>query len=245
MANYWSAADHATLVTLPRNPAYLSQLEPELVSYNLALHFISNMTACNQHSIDISSVIQRWITAGQQQLSTILWQEQQRRHFRPAHYPPPQFGQPEQHFAILDVQSSYASWFILRVFLQASLDYSFEEFEQGSAGRVSKWFHLDSVPAGTRRIEVTFTHALSPAQSTIINSCLREMSKNFDFSIKTLKRCTISRATAVTEPYFETKDLLKDLGFVKRRWSVAEVLVKQHHIDNGKCEQLLEERGHL
>ena len=131
------------------------------------------------------------------------------------------------------------------MFLQASLDYTFEEFNPGSAGKVSKWFHLDAVPAGTRRIEVTFTHALSPVQSTMINSCLREMSKNFDFNIKTLKRCTISRETPVTEPYYETKDLLKDLGFVKRRWSVSEVLVKQHYIDYGKSEQLLEERADL
>jgi len=101
------------------------------------------------------------------------------------------------------------------------------------------------VPAGARRIEVTFSHALSPVQSTMINSCLREMSRHFDFNIKTLKRCTISRETSVTEPYFESKDLLKDLGFVKRRWSVAEVLVKQHHIEFGKCEQLLEERAQL
>jgi len=58
VANYWSTADYAKLVTLPRNPAYLSQLNPELVSYNFTFNIIiNNMTACNHHSIEISSVI--------------------------------------------------------------------------------------------------------------------------------------------------------------------------------------------
>ena len=57
------------------------------------------------------------------------------------------------------------------------------------------------------------------------------MSKNLDFNVKTFKRWTISRETPVTEPYFESKDLINDIGFVKRKWSVSEVLVKQYHID--------------
>lgn len=86
------------------------------------------------------------------------------------------------------------------------------------------------MPASIRRIEVAFTHAFSPVQSTIINSSLREMPKNLDFNVRT-QRWTISRETPMTESYFESKDLLNDIGFLKRKWSVSEVLVKQHNID--------------
>ena len=131
------------------------------------------------------------------------------------------------------------------MFLYASLDYTFEEFGPGSLGRASKWFGLAPVPLGMRRIEVTFTQDLSPALLSMIKASLRDMSRNFDFSIQTLRLCRISRETPVTEPFYETKDLLKELGFVKRRWSVAEVLVKLHQIDYCKAEQMLEERAHL
>jgi hypothetical protein len=34
------------------------------------------MSACCHHKLDVDSIIQRWTTLGQQQLSTILWKEQ-------------------------------------------------------------------------------------------------------------------------------------------------------------------------
>jgi hypothetical protein len=55
----------------------------------------------------------------------------------------------------------------------------------------------------------------------------------------------MSKETPVTEPYYESKDVLKGLYSVKRRWSIAEFLVQQHHIDYGKSEQFLEERTQL